>query len=215
MPKHIKIVDMETGQIELDSEVRGGYSLQYSKGEDSGHLHIHGRIENGRYGKNHWIKNWAYYDTLVKILKLHSEQLEKINPNRILFLEDINYEPESSEKIDWAFRIKKAPKDMTETWGYLYIIESRNYWVERLSDENIVARIFRCLKRIDGMGGLKDYDIMDFSETHSEFGTGWLVNPHRQVADILDKDFQWSIVRKSKSQISIVDYMNDKEKEAI
>lgn len=105
---------------------------------------------------------------------------------------------------------------MVEAWGYWYIIESRNYWVEKISDENIAARIFRCLKQIDGMGGLNDFEIMDCEETYEEFGKGWLESPQRQVTDILDHEFEWKIVRKAKQQVSLMDYMKDKKsREAI
>lgn len=85
MAKRIQIVDLTTGEVEVDTEANGGYCLQYSTGEDSGRLHIVGQVQNARYGNNLWIKNWAYYDTLYRILQIHNEHLKRIEPNRILF----------------------------------------------------------------------------------------------------------------------------------
>ena len=212
MAKRIIISDTISGLTEFTAEVRDGFSLQYCAGEDSGRIHTVGRILNGRYGDKYWIKNWAYQSVVEKILQFHKERLKRIDPNRILFLEDTRYEPKGDKtKIDWAFRIKTAPKDLAEIWGYYYVIESREYWVNQLSDENIAARIYCCLKRIDGMGGLLDFEIMDWKETYSEFGADWRDNPKRQVANILDDDFEWGCVRKAKSQISIVDYNKERK----
>ena len=211
MAKKVIVMDTFTGDIEFSTEVRDGFSLQYCTGEDSGKIHTVGRALNGRYGDKYWIKNWVYQDIVDKILQVHKDRLKKINSNRILFLEDIKFEPKGdSSKIDWAFRIKAAPKDLAEIWGYYYIIESREYWVSRLSDETIAARLYCCLKRIDGMGGLLDFEIMDWQDTYNEFGAGWRDNPNRQVTNILDDDFEWSCAKKAKSQISIIDYNKEK-----
>ena len=215
MSKYIQIIDTETGEVEVDIATRSGYSLQYCTDGDFGDIKIFGRVMNGGYGQKHWIKNFAYHDTVVKLLHMHKKHLHRFDPNRILFLEDMGYEPKKdSGKIDWAFRIKVASKDLYEIWGYEYVIESRLYWVEKLSDANIAARIYCCLKRIDGQGGLKDFEIMDFEETYSEFGRGWQDNPNREVADILSGDFEWGCVRKAKRQVSLMDYEEDlKEQE--
>lgn len=210
MGKHIVIIDTDTGEMETDVTVRNGYCLQYCKNEDSGSLHTVGQITNGRYNLKQWIKNEVYHDIVWNIIKNHEDMLERINPERILFLEDMDYEPKDKQKIDWVFKLKKAPKDMAAIWGYWYVMESANYWIEKISDETLVLHLYRCLKQIDGYGGIRDYEIMDWKETYAAFGNDWAGNPSRQVANILDEDFEWDAVRKARDQISLEDIENDK-----
>ncbi len=99
-------------------------------------------------------------------------ELSRINVEKILFIEDIDYVGDEMSKSDDVMWIKKAPKQVTELTGYKFIIESREFWMSRISKEQVVAHIYSCLKQIDG-DKLIEPDVKGWKEVIGNLGLGW------------------------------------------
>ncbi|ACQ52217.1 hypothetical protein EXN65_15990 [Clostridium botulinum] len=172
MPK-IKILNERTGEVKEIECI--GYNLQYAEATGDGKIQKIRALGNGKYDIKHWIKNDIYQPMALKIkqnLIGQVPELSRINVEKILFIEDIDYVGDEMSKSDDVMWIKKAPKQVTELTGYKFIIESREFWMSRISKEQVVAHIYSCLKQIDG-DKLIEPDVKGWKEVIGNLGLGW------------------------------------------
>lgn len=172
MPK-IKILNERTGEVKEIECI--GYNLQYAEATGDGKVQKIRALGNGKYDIKHWIKNDIYQPMALKIkqnLMGQVPELSRINVEKILFIEDIDYVGDEMSKSDDVMWIKKAPKQVTELTGYKFIIESREFWMSRISKEQVVAHIYSCLKQIDG-DKLIEPDVKGWKEVIGNLGLGW------------------------------------------
>lgn len=172
MPK-IKILNEGTGEVkEIECM---GYNLQYAEATGDGKIQKIRALGNGKYDFKHWIKNDIYQPIALKIKENLMNQVTEFNSikvEKILFIEDIDYVGDEMSKNDDVMWIKKAPKQVTELTGYKFIIESREFWMARISKEQVVAHIYSCLKQIDG-DKLIEPDVKGWKEVIGNLGLGW------------------------------------------
>lgn len=165
----------DTGELLHEIEC-SHYNIQYVTSESDGKIQRIINLNNGKYGLKHWIKNDIYQPIAKKIKKNLINQVPElscVNVDRILFIEDIDYvSDEINRNTDWVMKIKKAPSQLSEFTGYKFIIESREFWMERSSHEQIVAHIYSCLKQIDG-DKLREPDVKGWKEVIGNLGLGW------------------------------------------
>lgn len=185
----IRIIE-NTGEVK-DIECLG-YNIQYVTSDGNGQVQKIRALGNGKYGYKHWIKNDIYVPIALKIkenLKENSPSLSCINIKKILFIEDIDYVGDEMNRNDDVMWIKKLPKQVTELTGYKFIIESREFWMSRISHEQIVAHIYSCLKQIDG-DKLIEPDIKGWKEIIGNLGYGWetTISPIPNLLDGFDKE---------------------------
>jgi hypothetical protein len=202
--KHLTIVDDSTGEEIENIHFSGGYNIQYTTYEDNGKIHHVTALDNAKYGYKYWIKNEFYRPIAYKLTK-NFEYFKGIRPEKILFIEDQDYVGNEMEKPDWIMRIKKANAQLTEYTGYEWIVESREFWMERLSNEQVVAFIYSMLRYIDG-DKLKKEDVCGWNELIGTLGYGWeyTKTPIPNLLDGFDKsDFRQ--LRKADKQISMFD----------
>lgn len=208
MPK-IKIIDDKSGDvIEIDCV---GYNLQYVESTGSGQIRKILNLNNGKYDTKHWIKNEFYQPIAQKIKNRFMEKVagfNGINVNRILFIEDTDYVGDELNRNDEVMWIKKAPKQLTIIAGYRFIIESREFWMERISNEQIIALIYSCLKRIDG-DSLVEPDVKGWKEVIGTLGYGWETTKSA-VPNLLDgfDESDFSMLKKADKQISMFEKAN-------
>ncbi|HDK7162118.1 TPA: hypothetical protein PTV34_003485 [Clostridium botulinum] len=172
MPK-IKILNELTGEVKEIEYI--GYNLQYAEATGDGKIQKIRALGNGKYDIKHWIKNDIYQPMALKIkqnLMGQVPELSRVNVEKILFIEDIDYVGDEMSKSDDVMWIKKAPKQVTELTGYKFIIESREFWMSRISKEQVVAHIYSCLKQIDG-DKLIEPDVKGWKEVIGNLGLGW------------------------------------------
>ncbi|EPS56410.1 TPA: putative metallopeptidase [Clostridium botulinum] len=172
MPK-IKILNERTGEVQEIECI--GYNLQYAEATGDGKIQKIRALGNGKYDIKHWIKNDIYQPMALKIkqnLMGQVPELSRVNVEKILFIEDIDYVGDEMSKSDDVMWIKKAPKQVTELTGYKFIIESREFWMSRISKEQVVAHIYSCLKQIDG-DKLIEPDVKGWKEVIGNLGLGW------------------------------------------
>ncbi|CAL83916.1 hypothetical protein FDF29_09810 [Clostridium botulinum] len=172
MPK-IKILNELTGEVKEIECI--GYNLQYAEATGDGKIQKIRALGNGKYDIKHWIKNDIYQPMALKIkqnLMGQVPELSRVNVEKILFVEDIDYVGDEMSKSDDVMWIKKAPKQVTELTGYKFIIESREFWMSRISKEQVVAHIYSCLKQIDG-DKLIEPDVKGWKEVIGNLGLGW------------------------------------------
>ncbi|AKC63195.1 Uncharacterised protein [Clostridium sporogenes] len=172
MPK-IKILNELTGEVKEIECI--GYNLQYAEATGDGKIEKIRALGNGKYDIKHWIKNDIYQPMALKIkqnLMGQVPELSRVNVEKILFIEDIDYVGDEMSKSDDVMWIKKAPKQVTELTGYKFIIESREFWMSRISKEQVVAHIYSCLKQIDG-DKLIEPDVKGWKEVIGNLGLGW------------------------------------------
>ncbi|WP_027633075.1 putative metallopeptidase [Clostridium hydrogeniformans] len=200
----IKVIDDKTGRL-IDDINCVGFNLQFVTSDGNGQIQKITNLNNGKYGAKHWIKNDIYQPIAKKIkekLKKEIASFSVLNINKILFIEDIDYiGDEVDRNTDWVMKIKKAPVQLTEYTGYKFIIESREFWMERISEEQIVAHIYSCLKQIDG-DKLIEPDIKGWKEVIGNLGYGWetTLSPIHNLLDGFDKE-DFMMLKKADKQL--------------
>lgn len=198
MSKHIKILDTETGAVELDKKVPE-VQVQYL---DGNRIVQFGNIGNGSFNSKLWIKN-HYYLPIAALLVEKFEELKGVQPERILFLENTEWEPKSGTKAPWMAQIRKANDYLYCTWGYWYVIEFRHYFTSKMSREQVIALLYHELRHIDGNGGLKDHDIEDWDNIVATLGRDWSTTKS-DILDLLDDEFPgWDNLRTRNHQMSL------------
>ena len=203
MPK-IKIINDRTGEVkEIDCV---GYNLQFVTSEGNGQVQKIRALDNGKWGRKHWIKNHIYQPIAFKIKQnlLHEiTSLSCIDVNKILFIEDIDYVGDEMSRNDEVMWIKKLPKQVTELTGYKFVIESREFWMSRISEEQIVAHIYSCLKQIDG-DKLIEPDIKGWKEVLGTLGYGWetTISPIPNLLDGFDQE-DFAMLKRADKQIKL------------
>ncbi|MBC8062768.1 MAG: hypothetical protein H7Y18_19220 [Clostridiaceae bacterium] len=204
MGKVLSIVDIGTGEQIERIEFSGGYNIQYTTNEDSGRIFHVTKLDNAKYMNKYWIKNESYCLIAQKLINKF-EIFKGIRPERILFIEDENYVGSEDNKPEWIMRIKKANAQLTEYTGYCWIIESLEWWVSRISHEQVVALMYSMLKYIDG-NSLKKEDIKGWDELIGTLGNGWehTMSPIPNLLQgFTEEDFK--LINKADRQVSVFD----------
>lgn len=202
MPK-IKIIDEKTGEVkEIDCI---GYSLQYAESTGDGKIQKIRALDNGKYSYRHWIKNEFYKPLAQKILDKYKEDISDfslIKLDRILFIEDMEYVGDELKRNDDVMWIKKAPKQLTELTGYRFIIESREFWMSRISTDQILWHIYSVLRQIDGGDKLKEPDLKGWKEVIGNLGLGWetTLSPIPNIMDGFNKE-DFAMLKKADKQL--------------
>lgn len=207
MPKIIVVEDNEEVSHEIECT---HYNIQYVSSDSDGKIQKITKLDNGKYGPKHWIKNYAYAPIARKIKRNLMEavpELSCVNVSKLLFIEDIDYiGDEIDRNKDWVMRIKKAPSQLTEYTGYKFIIESREFWMSRISKEQIVAHIYSVMKQIDGDKVIEP-DLKGWKEVIGTLGYGWetTLSPIQNLLDGFDTD-DFRMLKKADRQISMFEH---------
>jgi len=204
--KKLRITDDNTGEIILEKEFSGGYHFIYTNLHDAGKLHHIRDLDNGKFGEKHWIKNFIYKPIATRLIKKF-EELKHIKPSKILFIEDMDYEePKSSKpKKYWRARISKANKQFSEMTGYEYILETRNYYIERMSREQIIALIYHELRHIGKDGDMVKHDIEDWNNMIATLGTDWATT-QAKIKNLLEDEILWRELEPLAKQLNVFNF---------
>jgi hypothetical protein len=202
MPK-IRIIDEYTGEVK-DIECVG-YNLQYAEATGDGKIQMIRALNNGKYSYRHWIKNQFYRPLAQKIIDKYKEDIESftlVKLDKILFIEDIEYVGDEVRRDDDVMWIKKAPKQLTELTGYKFIIESREFWMSRISTEQILWHIYSVLRQIDGRDKLKEPDLKGWKEVIGTLGLGWetTLSSVPNIMDGFDKE-DFKMLKRADKQL--------------
>lgn len=73
----------------------------------------------------------------------------------------------------WQARISKANKQFSDMSGYGYILETRNYYIEKMTREQIIALIYHVLRHIDKWRDLQPHDIENWDNMVATLGKDW------------------------------------------
>lgn len=201
--KKLQIINEITGEILEEKEFSGGYHIIYTNLEDMGNLRHIRKLDNARFGDKHWIKNYIYRPIAEKLIKKLPE-IGHINPKHILFIEDMEWEkPESLKpKKHWQARISKANKQFSAMSGYDYILETRNYFIERMNREQIIALIYHELRHIDEWGDLQPHDIEDWDNMVATLGKDW-AETKAEIKNLIEDDILWEELEPAAKQLDI------------
>lgn len=201
--KKLQIFNKDTGEILEEKEFSGGYHVIYTNLEDMGKLRHIRKLDNAKFGDKHWIKNWIYRPIAEKLIKKFPE-LKHINPYKILFIEDMEWEkPDSIKpKRHWQARISKSNKQFAAMTGYDYILETRNYYIEKMSREQIVALIYHELRHIDQYGDLQPHDIEDWDNMIATLGKDWS-STKAGIKNLIDDSILWEELEPVAKQLDI------------
>jgi len=192
MSHRITIRD-EHGAVEFDEQVDGGYSLQFADFEDDGSVRVVGKINKANFCNGYWIANHKY-EQIAKKLVERFEELAHIDTSKILFLEDPDYVKKSGKR-QWMARVRKAPKELVEIWGYWFIMEIRSWFIENTTDNQRVALIYHELRHCgEGLDVVK-HDVEDWSNMVNALGTDW-TEAISDITDIMDDGFDWDNLRQ-------------------
>ena len=97
---------------------------------------------------------------------------------------------------------KKGNKQFSAMTGYDYILETRNYFIERMQREQIIALIYRELRHIDGSGELEPYDIEDWSNMVATLGKDWAMTK-AEIKNLIDDDIIWKELEPVAKQLDM------------
>ena len=214
--KIVKITDDSTGEIILEKEFSGGYHIIYTNHDDAGKLHHIRNLDNAKFGDKHWIKNFAY-KTLAWKLREKFDELKYINPNRILFIEDMEWKKPDNDKPQWIARISLANKQFAYMTNYDYILETRNYFIERMSREQIIALIYHELRHIGPDGDIIKHDVEDWNNMIATLGTDWATTQSR-IKNLIEDEIIWRELEPIAKQMDMFDlhefnkFMDGKDK---
>ena len=202
MPR-IRIFDESTGEVKDIDCV--GYNLQYAESTGDGRIQKIRELNNGKYGLKHWIKNDFYKPLAQKIKDKYREDipgLSLVNLDKILWIEDMDYVGDEVKRDDEVMWIKKVPKQLTELTGYQFIVESREFWMSRISNEQIVAHIYSCLRQIENGDKLITPDLIGWKEVIGNLGLGWqtTMTPIPNLLDGFDTE-DFKMLKKADKQI--------------
>lgn len=202
MPR-IRIFDESTGEVKDIDCV--GYNLQYAESTGDGRIQKIRELNNGKYGLKHWIKNDFYKPLAQKIKDKYREDipgLSLVNLDKILWIEDMDYVGDEVKRDDDVMWIKKVPKQLTELTGYQFIVESREFWMSRISNEQIVAHIYSCLRQIENGDKLITPDLIGWKEVIGNLGLGWqtTMTPIPNLLDGFDTE-DFKMLKKADKQI--------------
>jgi hypothetical protein len=207
MPKVI-IMDDRTGELVKEIECVG-FNLQYASSTGDGRIEKIRALNNGKWGLKHWIKNEFFRPIAQKIKDNFNEKYPDftlINLDKILFIEDIDYIGDEVRRDDEVMWIKKLPKQVTDFTGYEFVIESREFWMSRISKEQVVAHIYSCLRQIEDGSKLRAPDLVGWKEVIGTLGYGWetTISP---VPNLMDgfEDGDFSMLRKADKQVTFFD----------
>lgn len=206
MPK-IRIVDDVTGEVKDIDCI--GYNMQYVQAQGDGRIHKIRKMNNGKWDSKHWIKNEFYRPLAERIKEAYKEHITDfslINLDKILWLEDIDYVGDEIKRTDEVMWIKKLPKQVAEFTGYKFVIYSREFWIERISDEQVLWHIYSTLRRIEDGDKLREPDLKGWKEVIGNLGYGWetTMTPIPDLMKGFDKEC-FRMLRKADKQMSIYD----------
>ncbi|WFD09756.1 putative metallopeptidase [Tepidibacter hydrothermalis] len=201
MKRKLIIFDEDSGEEIEKIEFSGGYNISVANLYDSGKIRFIRKLDNGKFGDKHWIKNYLY-GPLAKRLIEKFDEIRHIKSEKILFIEDTEWEPGIS-KQPWIARIKKANKELESITGYEYVMEIRGYYTDKMSKSQVIALIYHELRHIHQDGTLIKHNIEDWSNMVATLGKDWATTMEA-IENILDDDFiGWDDLRKAGRQISM------------
>ncbi|MBU5437615.1 hypothetical protein KQI42_06330 [Tissierella sp. MSJ-40] len=158
-------------------------------------------LDNAKFGDRYWIKNFVYRPIAKKLIEKFDE-LAPINPLRILFIEDMEYEKPSGGRNQWQAKVSKANKQFSAMTGYDYILETKNYFIERMNREQIIALIYHELRHIDEYGDLQPHDIEDWSNMVGTLGKDWETTK-AEIKNLIDDDIIWKELEPGAKQLDM------------
>lgn len=150
---------------------------------------IHNKPLTGFINEKTQIVNEKYSPVVAGIKNNYKDLLGFINERRILFLEDIAWEmtDKTTQNSKWKIKLQRAPKAIQDMFGVDYIIKTRKWHSDRMSEAQEAAMIMSELLRIDSeKGTIKNLTTESYSYFTSTFGEGWLekdAQPYPNVAE--------------------------------
>jgi len=199
--KRLQITNKDTGEIIEELEFTGGYHIIYTNTDDFGYLRHIKKLDNAKFGDKHWIKNWIYRPIVEKLIKKFPE-LKHIDPYKILFIEDMEWKKPNNSKKQWMARVSKCNKQFSELTGYDYVIETRNYYIERMQQEQIIALLYHELRHIGPEGDIVTHDIEDWENLVATLGKDW-VDTKAKIKNLIDDDICWKELEPAAKQLEI------------
>lgn len=205
MKKELKVINIDTGEVLEEFKFDGGYNIVFTNLSDGGTLRTIRKLDNAKFGDKHWIKNYIYRPIAEKLVEKYSE-IKHVRPKNILFIENMEWKKPNSlkPKSYWQARISMATKQFEAMTGYDYILETRNYFIEQMSREQIVALIYHELRHIDQYGDLQPHDVEDWDNMVATLGKDW-AKTKAEIADLIEDDVFWKQLEPVAKQLDIFD----------
>ena len=149
---HLAHVLMERGATYTEIDLDYAFISETSITGEWSHLY---RPTEGRINEKNAIVNFEYEEILKGIKKNYKDYIGHIIPDRILIIEDTEWEQKetSSDNSSWKITIAKVPKMLQEITGWDYIIKTRKFWTQHMDNAQKAAMIFAELIRIDKEDG--------------------------------------------------------------
>ncbi|MPN09054.1 hypothetical protein SDC9_156342 [bioreactor metagenome] len=100
--------------------------------------------------------------------------------------------------------IKKVPKILSDFTGYKFIVESREFWMSRISNEQIIAHIYSCLRQIEDGDKLRAPDLIGWKEVIGTLGYGWetTLSPMPNLLDGFEEE-DFAMLKRADRQMKI------------
>lgn len=99
-------------------------------------------------------------------------------------------------------RTKLANKEFAHMTGYDYIIEFRQYYIERMQREQIIALVYHELKHIDYYGTIARHDVEDWSNMVATLGVDWATTKG-SIPDLIKELDDWNELESAAKQLNM------------
>lgn len=200
MRRELRIIDLDTDQVLEEIEFVDGYNLTLQMDAEGKLKHIN-KLDHGKYDECTLIRNDYFRAVAQKLIEKFPE-LRHIRPEKILFLEHVDWEP-GTAKNPWRAQVKLANKQMVAMTGYDYVMEFRRYYLERMGKAQVIALVYHELRHIDIDGGLRKHDIEDWSGMIGTLGADW-ASTQAEILNLLDNEFPgWFELKRAGNQMDL------------
>lgn len=200
MRKTLQIINEKGEELEK-LEFDGGYNIIYNNKTNPDNLYKIRKLDNGKFGDRHWIKNYYYRPIAEKLIEKFPE-IRHINPRRILFLEDTDWKEKENTGRTWMGRVKTASKEFSNMMGYDYIIEFRAFYTDRMQIEQIIALVYHELRHIGTDGKLQKHDVEDWENMVATLGVDWATTMG-EIPDLIDELEDWEELGSAAKQLNM------------
>lgn len=190
-----------TKVIQLDE-----YFAMVTEHHETDGCKIHNRPVNGYLNEKNRINNEKMWGVVDGIKKNYEAELGHISTRRILFLEDFEWERKenSNENSVWKINVAKAPKMIQELCGIDYIIKTRKFFTQYMTDGQVAAMVMAELLRIDKENGsIRKLTSESYSPFTSTFGSKWLEKGAQIAKDVSKERVELALIPTADGQQSM------------
>ncbi|MFT9495842.1 putative metallopeptidase [Anaerosolibacter sp.] len=208
--KKIQVVDMESGHVEVSEEVKG-YHLIFPRRADTT-MKIVKHLDMGMLTPTKVIKTHYYAPVIARIIDKYVSTLKHLQDRQHLIMHVQDTASKGNKKQPNPVEIKKVNSFASDFLGYSYLMEFKSYYIDKMSQNQLLVHIYRELLRIHPDGSILKPTEKLMGHIPHTLGRDWDTT-QAEISNILDHNFEWRFPPKLIDQLSIYDMAEKVEEE--